>query len=763
MKNLIKTGLVLALLFITASLSAEIEIFSKLDASYNSVTNSLEFTLSLKAGTGYEPLTSNGDFTGINIRWNLYLESGVEVEDESLWTTDINGVGYFPLLIGNTIFVGPFTPAGAIGLAGAFGRNPYAAGNSNDLTDEYQIAAKISIPLTATSAVPTDATYISQRVMSGTVGDLVTNNLFSSTWSNIFGLVQQYIIPDADKYYFVEDDGECPPTATWLGTDSNWNNTANWNVGKIPGKCTYVTIPAGKSYYPVLTAGMNAKCGTIYFEFGGEVAHTCFLDYDDAKVDMAINDNRWYMVAAPLRDMYSGDYFLEDSYARLNPAVYMMQYQAENPETGVAKSQGSWSNPFNTLNVELPVASGFAVWVDQGEKASGKWTFTFPKDSTNYLYYDWGGQQTGKQVTDDLPGGMVRTKNTRFTYESATPVSGEFTTALTAEAPGYTSYIVGNPFMSHLDLNTFYNANKTEITNTFYLWSEDASFSAYKKVGEWFMIAGDNPLGVITPTSTVPPMQSFFVERINPAFAGVLNFAPDMETTLPGDVLKSSDGGELKENVLKLDVYRDDSFQSGIAIRYAADAQNGYAGEEDAWTLFPDRGIYSAILYSLIEGKAATINSLRDLSQDIELGIATLVKGPLKLVCRNVENFDANCDIFLIDRMGGMQNLRKNPVYEFTNATGNVEGRFTLRIVNNTNGIKNTEAGDISIYAQNGEIFVNGSRLQQVEVFNLQGQMIARKENINAGQSSILVPDGLPFVIVKVTGDRILNTKIAVR
>ena len=123
-------------------------------------------------------------------------------------------------------------------------------------------------------------------------------------------------------------------------------------------------------------------------------------------------------------------------------------------------------------------------------------------------------------------------------------------------------------------------------------------------------------------------------------------------------------------------------------------------------------------------------------------------------MCRNVENFDANCDIFLIDRMGGMQNLRKNPVYEFTNATGNVEGRFALRIVNNTNGIKNTETGDISIYAQNGEIFVNGSRLQQVEVFNLQGQMIARKENINANQSSISVPDGLPFVIVKAYGEK---------
>ena len=772
MKNVIKTGVMLALLFMTVPLQAQkdsIEILSKLvDLKYNETTNSLEFTLELKAGYNYVPRTIDGDFAGMNVRWNLYLEAGVELMPAP-WNYTINQPGYLTLVTASCTNIPggafPTPPAGmtVIGVVTAIGRNGFVPnGNTEDLTNAYQPVVSYSIPLKSTSAVPTSATFIKQRVFKNgiSVGDYQANYLLSSVWSNAYpnptNRIRQYIIPDEDAYYFVSS--ECPPAATWTGAanDKNWNNAANWDVNLVPGKCTYVTIPAGISNYPELTAAMNAKCGTIYFEFGGEVAHTWLLDYDDAKVDMTINDNRWYMVAPPLRDMYSGDYFLDASYARLNPSVSMMKYQAQNPETQVAKSQGNWSNPFNTLHVSLPVASGFAVWVDEGNKPAGSWTFTFPKDSLDYKYYDWAGNQTGRTVIGDIGApGLARGYNTRFTWESANPVNGAFSVTPSGDEAGYTSQIVGNPFMSHLDLNKFYEANKTEIINTFYLWSADASFSAYKKVGALFMIAGDNPLGLQTPTSTVPPMQSFFVEKMSPTFPiGALNFTPDMETTLPGDVLKSTATGELKENVLKLDVYRNGNFQSGIAIRYAADAQNGYADTEDSWTLFPDKGVYSAILYSLIEGKAATINSLGNLSQDIELGIATPVKSALTFVCRNEENFNANCDIFLIDRITGtMQNLRQNPEYDFVNATGNVEGRFALRIVNNASSIKNTTAGDISIYAQNSEIFVNGNNLQKVEVFNLQGQIIARKNNINANQSSIVVPEGLPLVIVKAYGE----------
>ncbi len=553
----------------------------------------------------------------------------------------------------------------------------------------------------------------------------------------------------------------CPSTAKWLGTVSgdanNWNNPANWDVNTVPGKCTYVTIPAGAPAYPVLTAAMNAKCGTIYFEFGGQVAHTYLLDYDDAKVDLTLPDNRWYMLSAPLRDMYSGDYFLSAASERLNPSVYMMQYQAQNPETQAAKSQGFWSNPFNTLSVPLPVGKGFASWIDEGNKTSGNWTFTFPKDSTEYVYFDWDGKQTGEKTPE-----LERGNKGHFTYESvynAANGDGIFDVAIDNADEAFSSLIVGNPFMSHLKLSDFYNANSSEITNKFYLWTNNTSFASYILSSEKYL-GTSNPLGIEGAGPTIAPMQSFFVEKVSPEFPmSTLRFSPAMEDVEDKNVLKSSLSQEITENVLKVDVYRNGDFNSGIAIRYDNKASNNFVVGEDAWTLFPDKRIQSAILYSVVDGKAASINSVGDLSEDIELGISTTVKGKLKFVITGEENFNGNYSLYLIDRMSSTQNLRENSEYEFTNGTGNIEGRFALRIVKAASGFGYAGNEQLSVYTQDDVIFVNGDTLRKMEIFNLQGQSIGVEENINSTMVSLPVPKGQTVVVVKIYTDNGVKTQ----
>ena len=50
---------------------------------------------------------------------------------------------------------------------------------------------------------------------------------------------------------------------TWLGVDTNWNNTANWSFGvlpsaNVPNAKEFVSIPSGLNNYPVLTGGVTA-------------------------------------------------------------------------------------------------------------------------------------------------------------------------------------------------------------------------------------------------------------------------------------------------------------------------------------------------------------------------------------------------------------------------------------------------------------------------------------------------------------------------
>ncbi len=66
---------------------------------------------------------------------------------------------------------------------------------------------------------------------------------------------------------------------TWQGgtneSDTNWGTASYWSPASVPGKGSFVTIPAGKTSYPVLTDTLNLKyndsyAGSITIENGGK-------------------------------------------------------------------------------------------------------------------------------------------------------------------------------------------------------------------------------------------------------------------------------------------------------------------------------------------------------------------------------------------------------------------------------------------------------------------------------------------------------------
>ncbi|MDL2262866.1 hypothetical protein LJC11_05135, partial [Bacteroidales bacterium OttesenSCG-928-I21] len=305
-----------------------------------------------------------------------------------------------------------------------------------------------------------------------------------------------------------------PEITTWIadkgkkdsekGEVSRWNDRYNWDNG-IPGKCTDViiandTITIGGtvllSHYPVLEdadietlnsgkdnydkdqanlislrkgeSELRAACDTITFKMGASVARTDYLNYNFAKVDLDVLPNRWYTLSAPLRDMYSGDYFEEKSYKRQDPITFMRKFNAANPETK-EKARVGWSKSFNTLTVNLHTGSGFTIWAaddnEPGQNAEIQ-SYRFPRDSTEYAMYDYN---YNKVDTVKIPG---REHRGRFTYESRIDMSGnlpntntkDFTTIVKEDEAAYEVTLVGNPFMSYLDFGKFAKANKETIS-----------------------------------------------------------------------------------------------------------------------------------------------------------------------------------------------------------------------------------------------------------------------------------------------------------
>jgi len=54
-----------------------------------------------------------------------------------------------------------------------------------------------------------------------------------------------------------------PAALTWVGTNENWNNPANWSGNVIPMRCNDVTLPSGKSHYPELIGNQPAECKNL--------------------------------------------------------------------------------------------------------------------------------------------------------------------------------------------------------------------------------------------------------------------------------------------------------------------------------------------------------------------------------------------------------------------------------------------------------------------------------------------------------------------
>ncbi|MCD7971674.1 MAG: hypothetical protein LUG18_03255, partial [Candidatus Azobacteroides sp.] len=328
-----------------------------------------------------------------------------------------------------------------------------------------------------------------------------------------------------------------PDSLIWNGLeDSDWHNFANWNnpsvTGSdpyprrnIPRKCTNVLVPDGLVRYPDLrdAAGIGtsygeyavAGCRYITFSHGGEVSRTDLLDYEGARVELTMNANRWYMLSAPLRSLYTGDFYEVDANPHLdNVEVYTRLYRTANPQTGeTSTDEWGWSGVFHNPHYQMGPGRGVSFWLDnrQAMDVVTSHTFTFPKSEEYYHIYARAGHI---HATVPLSRNGVQE---RFVYEGVQDASDNIPLdALCTESGG--QLIVGNPFMGHWDFHRFYEANSAYIKDYYKVLTEHGTFETYTITG------AETGTGTGTPALSryIPPMQSVLVESRVPFSTGTL-------------------------------------------------------------------------------------------------------------------------------------------------------------------------------------------------------------------------------------------------
>ena len=472
-----------------------------------------------------------------------------------------------------------------------------------------------------------------------------------------------YNLP-AGEYYIsvVHDDYELnritkltihPKETTWKGSESaDWNDWDNWDNG-TPWDCTNVLIfKKNVSTYPNLITSSKDKeywCNNIYFESGTELIGQHYLHYA-GKVffDKELTAGGYQLLSVPLQGMVTGDMFVggnaaawedwreksdenqlhgnyfqeindngtdaESDYEekRNAPFVYQRFWSKEVTNKSLTRASYStddaaivamndWSRSFNAVGTPYALGQGFAVRIE----GSGNYTFHFPKSHNIYHYFDKGGNSLNESDPTDRNGeiGHFIVESLPRSVQLSRETSGRF-------------YLFGNPFMAHINIKKFLEAN-----------SSVSSVKVYKD-GQYVDITSSN----VANGAQIAPMQAVFLETEAEDTSYSVNLTEDM-------LEQGNSSGALTRALpeqLELLVTAS-GHTASCFVTLSSTANDSYDSREDALLLVGNEEGSGVAVFTAADGKALSIQRMKSATR-IPVGFYLKQTGNVSLTFDDSDN-----------------------------------------------------------------------------------------------------------------------------
>lgn len=494
-------------------------------------------------------------------------------------------------------------------------------------------------------------------------------------------------------------------------------------------------------------------CDEIHFEPGAELVNAEYLLYDTAWVDYELTGSRWYTLASPLKDVVAGDFYTDKSgkesseyfqpiefyYGktpadndRFSPSVYQRGWkgnatlQTLNSETKDVAISGNWSALYNDVAEAYTPGSGFSLKV---QDATGNVSFRLPKADTEYYYYSHDGthQDQGKEDISKTDAHRLETDRimNRKVGENATLYTS-FTVPLADEHGDY--YLVGNPFMAHLDMKKFFDKN-TSFAKMYWLVTEN---------GQEVAVGGDGDGLISTEDGKIAPLQSFFIKlETNKTAPEEIIFTQDMQTLGgTGDGLRSA-------NALTITATTTDGRTSRVAVAYDMAASADYETSEDA-ELFLDSNLGDVPMVYTVAGTMATsINRTSEL-YNIPLGVYGNKQEMVTLSFGGLNQFSSAT---LYDA----QEQTETPLHEgkTVSVPAGTSGRYFLRAGTPTGNEVIARNAFLVYSVGGGKVMVTSSNtpLKDIRVYTMGGAQV-RSIQASGMQQEIYLNRGIYLITV---------------
>lgn len=597
-----------------------------------------------------------------------------------------------------------------------------------------------------------------------------------------------------------------PLQTRWLpGASTNeWNKWDNWSDGS-PYCCTNAIISSDAENFPML--GTTEKpddycCKDIFFESRSAVDNVPSLNYRKAWVELEQKPNRYYLLSAPLKQMYTGDMFMpadttkakyfeelnEENWQeqRFNPSIYQRLWAAAHPgkilnskgnpvlmDETLAVSEATWSRNFNAVAKEYGMGEGFSMWIDNGNlPATNKFSIRLPKAHKKYSYFvDYDQEKVASEtVTKD------ENQINRFIYESKTANEGDLTMeykylsegknvtenrtvyvgqseyqiTLKSDVPTQT-FVLGNPFMSRLNIKKFLEVNenvssvKVEVENE----SGDMEEQTVSKAGDAIASTGS--------VTTIAPMQAFYVTTKDEASKQITLL---LTTEMIGGSKKATEESKPAEaKGLRVCV---ESLKTGsksaamLVMENSVTAHDGSVGSSSSSS--KGFGLVPTLLDSEVKSPLKVFGIQQSQAYDIlpmtgatPLGIYLSQKDSISIEVKPVLGVDMSGYV-LHDMLSGADYSLGSPVI-ISDAETSL-GRFVIRSRYGSTDVTSVDADQrISIVQEGSSVLVQSAsgQLKSVKVIDLNGRIISRVQGNGSRCLKASIVSGIQIIHIELT------------
>lgn len=429
-------------------------------------------------------------------------------------------------------------------------------------------------------------------------------------------------------------------------------------------------------------------CEQIHIEPEAEVVHAEYLAYKKAWVDYEIEAGKWHLLSTPLNDVFSGDFYTKKETGRENaeyfqpirfdekinnryqPSVYQRAWSQTavmmvSPGTQLVPKtmavQGNWSSVFNKTIDKYKPTQGFSLKVQDVKDASQKALIRLPKEDVKYAYLSKAGNHMGSDSLERSDkAGLLISDQLYNLHSEFDPETQDKPITFTLENNNETDYyLVGNPFIAHLDMKEFFKVNH-QLDRKYWYIVGDKQGVALDNDGEEGGITGDG-----STNFTIPPLHSFFV-RINDPANKEITFTSAMQ------VLGKENDGRTTTRTLRITASADGKVSHAV-VRYSAGTVADYQTSEDA-ELFLDSNLAGVPMVYTVAGSMAVSVNQTDKMYGIPLGTYGGLTDEVALTFNGTESFS---NLSLYDAV----NHTEIPLSEGVSVRikGNVGGRYYLR------------------------------------------------------------------------------------